>query len=498
MSINKENLTYKSNSIQAVWVGIGSLSSFGLTIISAMILSRYLDKDEYGTYRQILYIYNTLLVVFSAGIPNVFAYFLPRHNINEGKDIINKTTIILGLLGCCFTLFLYFASNILANLLNNKEIAVGLKYFSLIPLFLLPTLGIEGIFTSYKKAHYIALYNIITRSIMLLFIITPVIFLKNSYLYAILGWILSSIISLAIAYKFKSIPFSKHKKFKTNVRYLDLLKYSIPLMIASISEILIKTADQFYISRYFGAATFADFSNGFIQLPFVGMITGAVSAVLLPLFSKMVYSNSNTDSLLSIWRGVIVKSAIIIYPMVLYFIFYADNIIEILYTNKYLGSTIYFRIAMIVNLFNIIIFSPILLALGKVKIYPIINSVCAITIWVLGYLTVTLYNSPIMIAILSICISIIKNLFFLIYTSKQLSISWIEFIPINKLLSITGQSLILLILLNLIFTNLADSLNIILSIVLSSILFLFGLVLTGPIVKIDYIKYVKSIINKNN
>ncbi|OQA47798.1 MAG: hypothetical protein BWY47_01325 [Bacteroidetes bacterium ADurb.Bin302] len=57
---NKSN-----NTIQAFWVGMGSLSAFTLSIISAAILSRYFDKAEYGTYRQILYVYSTLLVVFS-------------------------------------------------------------------------------------------------------------------------------------------------------------------------------------------------------------------------------------------------------------------------------------------------------------------------------------------------------------------------------------------------------------------------------------------------
>ena len=92
----------ESNTIQAFWVGLGALSSFSLSIISAIILSRYFDKIEYGTYRQIVYVYNTLLVVFSAGLPRVFSYYLPRYSKEEGKDITIKISLILFFTGFLF------------------------------------------------------------------------------------------------------------------------------------------------------------------------------------------------------------------------------------------------------------------------------------------------------------------------------------------------------------------------------------------------------------
>ena len=85
----------KSNTYQALWVGLGSLSSFGLSVVSAVILSRYFDKAEYGTYKQILYVYNSLLIIFTAGLPRVFGYFLPRVDISQGKHLVWKVSKIL-------------------------------------------------------------------------------------------------------------------------------------------------------------------------------------------------------------------------------------------------------------------------------------------------------------------------------------------------------------------------------------------------------------------
>ena len=94
----------KSNFNQAFWLSISSASSMLVSILSAVILSRYFDKVEYGTYKQIIFVYNTLLVVFQAGLPSVFTYFLPRYNHGEGKFIVKKLINCYLFLVCFFQL----------------------------------------------------------------------------------------------------------------------------------------------------------------------------------------------------------------------------------------------------------------------------------------------------------------------------------------------------------------------------------------------------------
>lgn len=49
-----------NNTQQALWLALSSFSTLALGFVSAAILSRYFDKTEYGTYKQILYVYGTL------------------------------------------------------------------------------------------------------------------------------------------------------------------------------------------------------------------------------------------------------------------------------------------------------------------------------------------------------------------------------------------------------------------------------------------------------
>jgi O-antigen/teichoic acid export membrane protein len=486
----------QSITMQAFWVGMGSLSTFALSIVSAAILSRYFDKTEYGTYRQILYVYNSLLVVFAAGLPSVFAYYLPRFNLNQGKDIVWKITRVLFLSGLIFSAVLFIFSDIISMLLKNPELSTGLKYFSPIPMLLLPTLGIEGIFSTYKKTIYIAIYNTSTRFLMLIFIVLPVILLKGNYLYAIYGWIVASIISLLLAYYFKGIPFKGIKAEKAMLGLKEVFRYSLPLVAASIAGIVLQSADQFYISRYFGPAVFAEFSNGFIQIPFVAMVTGATSTVLMPMFSKMMYDKSEINHVLNIWKSALTKSAIIIYPLTVFFMFNAKSIITILYSDTYINSAIFFKIAMTLNFFNIIVFVPLILSLGKTILYFRVHAILAACAWILGYFVILIFNSPTANAILSVSISIIRILIFVYLIAKIFDIRPIKLFPIQKILLITFHSVITMSIIAYGIRLLIPEVNLFIGLIISAFGFLTLLLLSSHWIKVDYLMILNPIFAK--
>jgi O-antigen/teichoic acid export membrane protein len=482
-----------NNTLQAFWVGIGALSSFALSILSAAILSRYFDKVEYGTYRQILYVYNTLLVIFVAGLPNVFSYFLPRYSIAQGKDIVRKITRMLFLAGLSFAIFLFSFSEQIAGLLKNPALATGLKIFSPIPMFLLPTLGIEGIFSTYKKTFFITIYNSLSRLIMLIFIVLPVILLKPSYLYAIFGWLAASLLSFLLAHHFKKIPFKDTLAENAFLSYRDVLAYSLPLVAASIAGIAIKAADQFYISRFFGAEVFAEFSNGFIELPFVTMVTGATSTVLMPMFSKIVHDKSDIHILTELWKNALFKSAIIIYPMVIFFIFNANTVVVMLYSKAYAASSVYFQIAMVANFFNIIIFAPLIMALGKTKLYAQVHLMIAVCAWLIGYVIVKTFNSPISIAIFSVALKVVTIIIFLKLSSLLIDINFFSLFPIRKLSIIFLHSCLVLMIVCFCINKLLPNVDSIYKFSLLFVGFVILLLTSASVFKLNYLSVFKPV-----
>lgn len=493
MSVIAKN---SSNSVQVFWVAISAFSSFAVSIITSMILSRYFPKDEYGTYRQVIFLYNTLLVVFTAGLPRVFSYFLPRYDINEGKSIVLKLTFFLFLLGVCFSGVLYIFSDWFAVVFNNPELALSIKYFSPVPMFLLPSLGIEGVFSTYRRTAQLAVFTTLSKLIMFLVLVLPVIFYGANYQDVIMGWGVASFITFIFALYFKRIPFKKIDRVKTTLKLKDILAYSLPLLVASVAGMAMKSADHFYVGRNFGPKTFAEFTNGFMELPLVGMITFSIATVLMPLFTKMIIDKTETTKIVELWQNSLMKSAIIIYPMVVFFIFFAEETMTLMFTAKYSDSTIYFQIALFANFFNVVLFSPILLALGKTKLYSSLLIVFALNAWIGNYLVLSIWESAIAIAIFSTLSTILITIVAFYKTSKIIGVSFLNIFPINKLGKILFHVIICGSLVKIILLLWRPFDYLILNFLFSGLFYVILILLTDRFFKIHYFNIFKPFLSK--
>lgn len=341
-----------SNTMQAFWIAAGQLVAVCLMIGSTMVLTRYMDKFNYGTYKQVFYVYTTLLSVFTLGLPKSYGYFLSRISKEEGKDFVNKMTLIFVFSGMIFSLLLFLGSSIIADVLKNPELKTALKMFSPVPIFLMPTLGLEAIYATYRETYIAAIYSVVTRVLLFICVTLPVLFWGIGYKNAVLGFVISSFLSFLLALYLKNRPFRNVNKQQTSISVTDILKFCMPLMGAGIFNILINSTDQFFISRFFGTESFAEFSNGAMELPFIGMVVGACSTVLLPVYSKIskngLLSKNDVNGIVAIWNNVLSKTVMLIYPLIIYCIIFSDEIMVVLYGSQYELSGRYFFIMLLI------------------------------------------------------------------------------------------------------------------------------------------------------
>lgn len=446
-----------NNTQQAFWIALGSLFSFGFGIVSSMILSRYFPKADYGTFKQVIYVYSTLLTLFTLGLPKAYSYFLPRVDIRQAKSLIRKITNIFFLLGGGFSLFLFLASDQIAVILRNPDLSLALKIFSPVPLLMLPTMGLEGVLATYRMTKFMAVYTIITRLIMLCCVALPVLIFGGDYIQAIIGFVVASIVAFLLALFFKYYPVKYEASEKSEIQYNEIFQFSLPLLYASLWGILISSADQFFISRYFGREVFAEFANGSLELPFVGMIIGATSAVLSPIFSRMNHTQLNpAKEIFPIWKSVFEKSVLLIYPLLLYVWFFADIIMILLYGEQYAESAIYFRIKGITNFFAVIVYAPLLINTGKVKYYSNVHAFTAILVIALEYLSVIFINSPYAISGAALVCQLIKTFLLLYAAAKIFEVKVFELFPLKLIGKIFIPSVIILIIDYYLFVSLLD------------------------------------------
>ena len=377
-----------SNSRQAMWVAVGQFSAFAIGIISPMILSRYFSKGDYGTYKQVMYVYNTLLIVFTLGLPKAYSYFIPRVSLPESKDVIRKISRLFAILGLFLSLLLFCGASAIADLLHNPDLELAIKWFSPTPLLLSPVMGIEGIHASYKKAKHIALFTLCMRVFTLLFTILPVITFNGTYIHSIIGFDIASLLTCIFSYYLKYLPTRGIELQRATVSYKEIFAFSLPLLSASLWIMLFQSTNQFFISRYYGNEVFAEFSNGFMEFPIIPMVVNSVATILAPLFAGMAVKNRM--SIGDIWNSALNKTIKIIYPVTIYCILFSNIVMTCFYGKMYSTSGIFFSIKNIEGFFSVIPFYPILMALGKTKEYSRVHMVIAFLLLPLEFFIVKL------------------------------------------------------------------------------------------------------------
>lgn len=477
-----------SNFNQALWLSVGQIGNYVVAFLSAAILSRYLSKEEYGTYRQILYVYTTMMSLFTIGLPSVFSYFIPRLNTSQQKTLINTLNRLFILLGALFSISLYFLSTPISIWLKNPELSIGLKIFSVFPLFTLPSLGVEGIYTALRKTKFTALYQLFSRIMMLIFIVTPVVFIRPDYKLAVIGWGVASFATFALAMYMKTKPYRNIKSERVPKLYKTVFDYSIPLMGAFIAGFFISAADQFYISRFYGTEAFADYSNGMLSIPIVLLVTIPIKNVLLPLFSK-ADSLGNLAPAIKSYTNAVNKSIVLAFPLLVYSVFFAKEILVFVYGERYSVSESYMRFYLIRDFLSVLPYFSVFLALGMSKIYLYMHIVGAIYVWIFGLLVVSLKLPPSFIVLVRSMFYFSSTVYAFYYIYKRNKINLFPKEILNKIISVTLHSILILLpmyyLVRYYFILEWPSIFIL---ALTVVLFYVLLVITGRIIRTNYLE----------
>lgn len=102
------------------------------------------------------------------------------------------------------------------------------------------------------------------------------------------------------------------------------------------------------------------------------------------------------------------KSAKLIFPMLIFSVFFAEPIMICMYGEEYAQSSIYFIIKNISGLLYIIPFYPIILAIGKTRSYAHVHALIAFIVVGAEYVVCQVGNSAVFVALVSEICQVLK------------------------------------------------------------------------------------------
>ena len=457
------SLTSKTISLTSTKV-VSSL----LSIITGMILTRYLSKNEYGTFAQTFIMYDFLLPLISLGLPTSILYFFSNY-FNQ-KKIVLEIFLILLFMSLLYSLFLYFGGiQILSKRFNNPLLIETSNLIIFYPIYTIPVLIGPAIWIYQNRIKFNTIFSILTNSILVIFIIITAAISQN-YKYTIIAKLILPLFFFPVAVYNIFSKLGGNWVFPQFSTILPILKKTIPLSIASIVGTIAIQFSCFIVSLNSTTEDFAIYSIGAKEVPLISIITNSISIILLAEMTKK-FKDNNIISALDLFKKSCYISSIFLFPAMFFLLLYAKPFLVILYSSKYFDSYLPFTFFLFLIPIRVINYSIIYIALGKSREMLFRSFVELLLTSILSFVFIKFFGivgAPLGIVVASYFWSLPYNLIIL---SREFRCRILFLLPLKKLLmvlKISAYSLLVpLILINFEF-------NVYLKFFISSFFFVFS------------------------
>jgi len=347
---------------KAGYIALGKALASVSSLAAGAILSRYLTKDAYGTYRQLWLIYNTVHPLIALGIPTSISYFIPQLKEAERGAFNLQTFTFLTLGGGALSILFFFGGSLMTKTFHNPDLLPVARLFALVPVLTLPTLYYQNLFICLDRPLLVAGLSAGLAFGRLLSVITPVV-MGCGLDGVLIGLLVFSFFQFFVVTCLMFQPFGLRVKAWSLTLLIQQFRYAFPIGVASIVGMLTKQLDKIVIASFFTAAQYAIYANGAIEIPLIGVITSSVMAVLMPKFVELNL-NGEQEKLIKLWHNAIRKVALIILPVMVFLLIYAPESLTLLFSSKYRESANVFRIYLLSLPNRVTTFGTILLSLG--------------------------------------------------------------------------------------------------------------------------------------
>ncbi len=337
-----------------------------LSLVMTRLLSQKLSILDYGTYSQIMLIVSTIASMTILGMMDGMNFFYCKERTEERKSsyvstifflqfVINFLTSIV-ILACAIPISKYFGNNAIKSLI---------WFAALLPVLQNTLALLQVLFIAIGKAKIIALRNVIVSCLKLFFVFISLY--KFDSIVAILGFqIVLEIVQVVYFYMIL-------KKNNCLISFLkidfgiikEILKYCVPMAMFTVVSSMTRDCDKYIISFFTNTETLAVYTNASKMLPF-DIIMTSFCTILIPYITKYIAEKKfkEVENLYKVFLEITYISTSILAVGALCV---APELIELLYTSKYISGLNVFSVYILVDIFRFLSITLILSASGKTK-----------------------------------------------------------------------------------------------------------------------------------
>ncbi|MCD0458739.1 lipopolysaccharide biosynthesis protein [Roseiconus lacunae] len=322
----------KRSSKTIMLAGQGGVRAMTNLLIAAY-LSRQLSEVELGTYRQVLLPSATLLPVLVLGLPTTLLFFVSK-NRESSKNIWLNNTALLSLIGALYAAGLLFGGyHLVTYAFGNPAMAPFLWAAVIIGFVEIATASFQQcLFATdrYRESALLSMAFSIGTFLAVLFA-----FQSSGTLASVLAAqtaILLVFLPLRLWRMYAATEGESGRISRSELR--TQLTHGADLGLATIFGILHKQLDKLIVAVIANPLQYAIFSNGAREVPFVGIVQGAVTNVILPEMTRD-FEEGRIREAHELWKRATLKVSSILFPLTAILAVLSEDIVVLVFSEKY-------------------------------------------------------------------------------------------------------------------------------------------------------------------
>ncbi len=329
----------KSAAKAAGFLTIQSFAIKFLVIIRNVILARLLSPEDFGLISLSMVMIQGLSLLTSLGVDR---YLIQRPKLND--DVIANAWLLNIGRGILLSCVAFLIAPVFSNLVHEPKTMQLLKIIALIPL--LQGLKNPESFLAERRLLFgrITLYESLCALLNLLIIIVLAWFLRNVMALA-WGMLTGAILTSTLSFLFFPLPPFPQFNIVHQTEIISVVKHFI---IISIGTLLMVQGDNLIIGAFLGTKILGLYVIAYQLAIFpIGFLSQITNRVAFPVFSNLqVEKELLRQAVIMVMQ---IQMAVII-PFIMVIIFFANDLIALLYGDRWLDAAQVLQVLMFVTL----------------------------------------------------------------------------------------------------------------------------------------------------
>lgn len=433
-------------------------------------LVRALPQEQFGTYSQVLLIAEFIGVLVSLAVVQIamMVFTKPDVPFSDAFKTVFRFNLISSLLGVVFMwLFSTFASSVF----RNESLTFLLILFSPYVLGLKMNAVFNQALIRLNESKFI-LYVTVSMNLLKLTLAFVAVHYYHSLPAMMVVYALDPVLQSTIQYI--KIYLLGHTKGHFSMKlFKDLIPIALPLYLVELFGASYAYISGFVISININENAYAIYKNGSFEIPVISSIYSTISMVFMGDLSKMVFERDYLTLALT-KKKIISTTALLVFPVAIYFMFFSREFILFYYSAKYAATIpvfIIFTGAMFIRIQN---YTDVLVLIGNSKLVLLSFFVFMVSNIVLNILLSSWFG------VVGCALATIVSVYLLAglqlhFTIRKLQVNWSDYIDLKKLFQIVLLSILVILPVRLMFHYFEGPywLNLMLSFCLSMSVYVF-------------------------